>query len=68
MGQKMNKYDLPKKFDYKNIDILKQFITETGEIIPARVTGISASNQRKITRYIKIARFLALLPYTDMHK
>jgi small subunit ribosomal protein S18 len=58
MGQKMNKYDLPKKFDYKNIDILKQFITETGKIIPARVTGISASNQRKITRYIKIARFL----------
>ena len=68
MGQKMNKYDLPKKFDYKNIDILKQFITETGKIIPARVTGITASNQRKITRYIKIARFLALLPYTDMHK
>ncbi len=68
MGQKMNKYDIPKKFDYKNIDILKQFITETGKIIPARVTGITASNQRKITRYIKIARFLALLPYTDMHK
>ena len=64
----MNKYNLPKKFDYKNIDILKQFISETGKIIPARVTGVSSSNQRKITRHIKIARFLALIPYTDMHK
>ena len=62
------KYDLPKNFDYKDVNLLKQFITETGKIIPARVTGISASNQRKITRYIKIARYLALIPYTDMHK
>ena len=64
----MSKYDVPKKFDYKNINLLKQFTTETGKIIPARVTGISASNQRKVTRHIKIARFLALIPYTDMHK
>ena len=64
----MSKYDVPKKFDYKNINLLKHYITETGKIIPARVTGISASNQRKVTRYIKIARFLALIPYTDMHK
>ena len=64
----MNKYELPEKFDYKDINILKQFITETGKIIPARVTGISASNQRKLTRFIKVARFLALIPYTDMHK
>jgi small subunit ribosomal protein S18 len=64
----MSKYDLPKKFDHKDIDILKPFITETGKIIPARVTGVSASNQRKITKSIKIARFLALLPYTDMHQ
>ena len=68
LRKKMNKYNLPKKFDYKNIDILKQFITETGKIIPARVTGVSSSNQRKLTRHIKIARFLALIPYTDMHK
>ena len=65
---KMSKYELPSKFDYKDINVLKQFITETGKIIPARVTGISASNQRKLTRHIKIARFLALIPYTDMHK
>ena len=62
----MSKFDLPKKFDYKNTDLLKQFITETGKIMPARVTGITASNQRKVTKSVKIARFLALLPYTDM--
>ena len=64
----MSKYELQKSFDYKNTDLLKQFITETGKIMPARVTGVSASNQRKITKSIKIARFLALLPYTDMHQ
>ena len=64
----MSKYALPKKFDHKDTAVLKQFITETGKIIPARVTGISASNQRKVTKSIKIARFLALLPYTDMHQ
>ena len=64
----MSKYNLPINFDYKDVNILKQFITETGKIIPARVTGVTASNQRKLTKYIKIARFLALIPYTDMHK
>jgi|TARA_E500000178_G_scaffold102277_1_gene101815 small subunit ribosomal protein S18 len=64
----MSKYKIPEKLSYKDINLLKQFITETGKIIPARVTGISASNQRKITKSIKIARFLALIPYTDMHK
>ena len=65
---KMSKFELPKSFDYKDVNVLKQFITETGKIIPARVTGVSATNQRKLTKYIKIARFLALIPYTDMHK
>ncbi|MDC0453941.1 30S ribosomal protein S18 [Gammaproteobacteria bacterium] len=64
----MKKFQLPNNFDYKNTDVLRQFITETGKIVPARVTGISASNQRKVTKSIKIARFLALLPYTDMHQ
>ena len=54
--------------DFKDIKLLKEYITETGKIVPARVTGISASNQRKVTKSIKIARFLALLPYTDMHQ
>ena len=64
----MSKFELPKNFSYKDVDVLKQFITETGKIIPSRVSGVSASNQRKVTKYIKIARFLALLPYTDSHK
>ena len=64
----MSKYELHKNFSYTDVNILKQFITETGKIIPARVTGVTASNQRKLTKYIKIARFLALIPYTDMHK
>ena len=53
----MSKFELPKKFDYKDVNILKQFITETGKIIPARVSGISATNQRKRTKHIKKARF-----------
>ena len=64
----MSKFELPKNVSYKDVDVLKQFITETGKIIRARVSGVSASNQRKVTKYIKIARFLALLPYTDSHK
>ena len=61
----MSKDELPTKFDYKNVNLLKQFITETGKIIPARVSGITAPEQRKLTKAVKIARFLALIPYTD---
>jgi small subunit ribosomal protein S18 len=60
--------DAKKNFNYKNTDLLKRFITETGKIIPARVSNISASEQRKLTKAVKIARFLALLPYTDSHR
>ena len=64
----MKKLALPENFDHKNIDILKQFITETGKIIPARVSGITAPEQRKLTKAIKKARLLGLLPFTDKHK
>ena len=53
---------------YKNIDLLKRYITETGKIVPGRVSGVTSSQQRKITKAIKVARYMALLPYTDSHK
>jgi small subunit ribosomal protein S18 len=54
--------------DYKKISELKRYITETGKIVPRRITGVSASAQRKLTQAIKVARFLSLLAYTDRHK
>ncbi|MGL4185642.1 MAG: 30S ribosomal protein S18 [Thiotrichaceae bacterium] len=54
--------------DYKDLDILKSFITETGKIVPSRITGTKAKYQRQLTTAIKRARFLALLPYSDQHK
>lgn len=53
--------------DYKDLAILKDFITETGKIIPSRVTGTKAKYQRQLTTAIKRARYLALMPYTDQH-
>lgn len=52
------------KIDYKEIDMLKKFISERGKILPRRVTGTSAKYQRQLTRAIKRARQIALLPYT----
>ena len=53
--------------DYKAIEILKDFVNENGKIIPARITGTSAGYQRQLSTAIKRARFLALMPYTDLH-
>jgi small subunit ribosomal protein S18 len=53
--------------DYKAVDILKDFINENGRIIPARITGTSAGYQRQLSTAIKRARYLALMPYTDLH-
>jgi small subunit ribosomal protein S18 len=55
------------QIDYKDLDTLKQYLTETGKIVPARVTGTAARYQRQLQTAIKRARFLALLPYTDRH-
>jgi small subunit ribosomal protein S18 len=54
--------------DYKDLDILQHFITETGRITPSRITGVSLLNQRGVAKAIKRARYLALLPYTDRHQ
>lgn len=51
--------------DYKNVDVLKRFLSETGKILPRRRTGLNAQEQRKIARTIKRARMLGLLPFTD---
>ena len=53
--------------DYKDIEVLKDFVNETGKIIPARITGTKARYQRQLSVAIKRARFLALMPYTDLH-
>ena len=54
--------------DYKNIGILRKFISESGKISPRRVAGTTAKEQRRINKAIKIARYVALLPFCDNHK
>ncbi|MGI6177318.1 MAG: 30S ribosomal protein S18 [Eubacterium sp.] len=55
--------DKTKKIDYKDVDMLKKFVTERGKILPRRVTGTCAVHQRDITTAVKRARTVALLPY-----
>jgi len=57
-----------KEIDYKDINTLRGFIMESGRIVPSRITGVSARYQRELSHAIKLARFLALLPYCDQHK
>ena len=57
-----------KEIDYKDLSTLKAYITETGKIVPSRITGTKARYQRQLSRAIKRARVLALLPYSDSHK
>ena len=56
------------QIDYKDLDTLKDFIGDNGKITPARLTGTKAHYQRQLDTAIKRARFLALMPYTDLHK
>ena len=56
------------EIDYKDLDTLKAYVTETGKIVPSRITGTKSKYQRQLAKAIKRARFLALLPYSDAHK
>ena len=56
-----------KQIDYKDLAVLKQYITETGKIVPSRITGTKARYQRQLSTAVQRARFLALLPYSDSH-
>ncbi|AOW98197.1 MAG: 30S ribosomal protein S18 [Moorea sp. SIO1F2] len=51
--------------DYKDVELLRKFITERGKILPRRITNLTTQQQRKLTTAIKRARFLALLPYIN---
>lgn len=56
-----------KEIDYKDLTTLRNYISETGKIVPSRITGTSARYQRQLAAAVKRARFLALLPYCDSH-
>lgn len=62
------KINKTKIFDYKDILTLKNYISENNKIIPKRTTGLSAKEQRSLSKAVKLARFLALIPYCDQHK
>jgi small subunit ribosomal protein S18 len=57
-----------KEIDFKDIETLKGYVTETGKIVPSRITGTKARYQRQLSTAIKRARYLALLPYSDSHR
>ena len=53
--------------DYKDLNTLRTYVTESGKIVPSRITGTNAKLQRQMATAIKRARFLALIPYCDQH-
>ncbi len=55
------------EIDYKDLQLLKAYVSETGKIVPSRITGTKAHYQRQLSTAVKRARYLALLPYTDRH-
>ena len=66
--QAAEKQDRTAFVDYKDVAFLKNYISETGKIVPSRITGLSNHMQRLVAKAIKHARFLALLPYCDSHR
>ena len=65
--QKLAPIGINQKIDYKDIDLLKLFITEQGKILPRRATGVTVQQQRQIAKAIKRARSLALLPFVGQN-
>ena len=61
--QKISPISLNQKIDYKDIDLLRLFVTEQGKILPRRATGVTVQQQRKLSKAIKRARTLALFPF-----
>jgi small subunit ribosomal protein S18 len=61
--QRLSIISIDQKIDYKDIDLLKLFVTEQGKILPRRATGVTVQQQRKIAKAIKRARALSLLPF-----
>jgi small subunit ribosomal protein S18 len=61
--QKLAPIGINQKIDYKDIDLLRLFITEQGKILPRRATGVTVQQQRQIAKAIKRARILSLLPF-----
>lgn len=57
----------PENIDFKNFRFLRKYITETGKIVPSRITGVKNIFQHMLAREIKYARYLALIPYCDRH-
>lgn len=55
------------EIDYKDLRVLKEYVMETGRIVPSRITGTSAKYQRLLAKQVKLARYLAFLPYCDTH-
>ena len=55
------------EINYKDLNLLRQYVTETGKIVPSRITGTKARYQRQLATAVQHARFLALLPYSDSH-
>jgi small subunit ribosomal protein S18 len=55
------------EIDYKDLNLLRQYVTETGKIIPSRLSGTKARYQRQLSNAVKRARYLALIPYSDAH-
>ena len=62
-NQKISPISINKKIDYKDIDLLSLFLTEQGKILPRRATGVTVQQQRKLTKAIKRARIVSLLPF-----